>query len=175
MLYIGYYGKHMLCVSKYKKEVKWYLKNIRKLDKKSYTIDERMGLDMSIADDFYYKYVIDEWNGLLLPRRDIIKIDEEIHDGLRRITYTEELMTDLYDTISFNKSLTNTKESLMEAIRAVRKICSSNKKREKFEQSVALRSLVFSTDIEEYLSLYRSEREQREMNRRFHYQLEKDE
>ena len=63
----------------------------------------------------------------------------------------------------------------MEAIRAVRKICSSNKKREKFEQSVALRSLVFSTDIEEYLSLYRSEREQREMNRRFHYQLEKDE
>ena len=181
LLYIGYLtGYHyndpvLLCVSDDKSKVKYYLKNVRKLDKKDYDIREAvLGYDsvLSLYEDYILKDF--EEDCLFLTNRDIEYINKEIENIILQLekslkefqTYCNMSrkvpgMEDALNTLLQSEKIM---EKQLSKVKTLRKICNSELRE----------SPIFSPNILEYLQSMEYLQEDRELTNLFYRKVYED-
>lgn len=181
LLYIGYLtGYHyndpvLLCVSDDKSKVKYYLKNVRKLDKKDYDIREAvLGYDsvLSLYEDYILKDF--EEDCLFLTNRDIEYINKEIENIILQLekslkefqTYCNMIrkvpgMEDTLNTLLHSEKIM---EKQLSKVKTLRKICNSELRE----------SPIFSANILEYLQSMEYLQEDQELTNLFYRKVYED-
>ena len=181
LIYIGYlisYGFNdpvLLCISDDKMKIKYYLKNVRKLDKKDYLIKE-IALDFDSAMILYEDYVLQDYEEdcLFLTNQDIDYLNKEIQTTILHLENSYEKMKSYCQIISkvpklkdeYNHLIksVNIMEHQLSKVKTLRKICNAELKE----------SPIFSNNILEYLHHMNYLQEDKELTELFYRKVHDD-
>ena len=158
LIYIGYLTTYgfgdpvLLCISDDKIKVKYYLRNVRKLDKKDYIIKE-VALDFESAMNLYEDYILQEYEEdcLFLTNQDIEYLNKEIQNTILHLEDAYEKMKSYCNLISKVPKLKDDWISLMKALKIMESELSKVKTLRKICIAELKDSPIFSSNILEYL------------------------
>jgi hypothetical protein len=163
-----------LAVSNKEKKIKKYLKDVRGLKKDEYYIDELYMDEYSLQCN-YEDYILEDWHGDLLPRRDIEFINKELY---LRSAYIKDLIHELgslYKLLDLCDELDKEANCIDNAIKTISNVLNSKKKKRKLLASIAISSPIYSYNILTYLDAMRINGDIIRDVSRYKYLLEKDE
>ena len=177
--YIGYLTAYhyrdpvILAVSDSKEKVKYYLKEIRGLDKSQYMIKEAIiGWDALYA--LYEDYFLEEY-GIAdihyLTNRDIEYLNNEIYTTIHSIEELRSQLKNYTDLIKTVKKLAHTSDTLMNAVHTIDVHLQSLKNIRKISKSIILKSDIMNKNILEYLRVVGYIQEDRELINQFYNKM----
>ena len=182
LLYIGYLiGYHytnpvLLCVSDDKLKVKYYLKDVRKLQKGEYEIKETvLGYDMVIA--LYEDYILKDFEDdcLFLTNRDIDYINREIESIILQLEKSHEEFKKYCSIIEKIPSMQDSLNTLLMSLKVMEKQMSKVKTLKKICNSELKESPIFSNNILTYLQHVGYMQEDRELTELFYRKVHDNE
>ena len=181
LTYIGYLTKYfnkdpvLLCVSNEKWKIKYYLKNIRGLEKNEYEIREIV-LDYDTAISMYEDYILQEYTEdiLLLTNQDINFINHEIEVTLEEFDNYYEGLKSYCEIIKKIPKLKEDYNQLSLAENIMKKHLSKVKIISKLCNTILQDSPIFSKNILEYLKHIKYLQEDRELTELFYRKVNED-
>lgn len=182
LVYIGYLTNFhkdpiVLAVSDNKADVKSYLENIRKLNKRQYEIREVL-LDWESTTDLYNDYILYEYEyndeTIYIPNRDIHYLNDEV---ITVLNHYEDLYNNMKEYSSLISNISKLKGSsiiIENALHEMKVHLSKLKYLKKIKKEIILTSKIFTSDILEYLQLMSYCQESRELINLFYKKVEED-
>lgn len=175
LIYIGYLIGYnysdpiILCVSDEKFKIKYYLKNVRKLNKSDYEIREVV-LDFDTALILYEDYILQDFEEdcLFLTNRDIEYINTEIENTIRQLETSYENFQMYCTMIKKIPSMKDSLNTLIKALKEMEKHLSKVKILRKICGSELKECPVFSDNILTYLQHMGYLQESKELTEMFY-------
>jgi hypothetical protein len=173
-IYMGYYDKTILVVSKDKDLVRDYLTQTRKLKPTQFNIVTQT-IEMSYFYIHYEDYIINDFYNLSIPLIDIKiiereygELDKELVSTINRLKYVSFLIN----------NIKNTEEELNNIISTIKILEEYNKedtkKNKKINKSHMMSHPILSCNINEYFQLMNIYKEERQMLENYKYMCYKD-
>lgn len=172
--FIGYSDKDpiVLCVSDNKDYIKFYLKNIRGLEKSQYDIRE-MTLDessvYSLYEDFILVKYIDEYP--IMTIRDIDILNKEVSENIQHIENLYNDLADYHKTLLLIDGLTFDKKLINDTINTLEKQLTKVKLLRKISIAYINQSDITSTSITRYFKRCGYVEEERELTELFYRKM----
>lgn len=181
LIYIGYLiGYHftdpiVLCVSDNKTKVKYYLNNVRNLNKKDYEIRE-VALDYDTAMIMYEDYFLVDFEEdcLFLTNRDIEYINKEIELTIDQLERSYKEYKTYCDMIKKVPKVNDSINTLLMALKVMEKQLSKVKTLRRICNSELKDSPIFSKDILVYLKCMDYLQEDKELTDLFYRKVYDD-
>jgi len=163
--YIAKYNENIIAISTDKDIIKEYMKNIRKLNKNEYDIEE-FEADTSYYYIQYEDYVLTEFYSFFIPLIDIriiemeySSIDKDLTSLLNRLKYFSFLFNRIEDDTTLNHSI--------ELIKDIENISNKNKKMEKLSKAHYLNHPILSCNINQYFNFIKRYKEYQDLEKRY--------
>lgn len=178
LIYIGYligYGFKdpiLLCISDDKLKVKYYLKNVRRLEKGDYEIREA-ALDYETAMNLYEDYVLQDYEDdcLYLTNLDIFYLNKEIESTISRLEKSYDAMKEYCNVISKVAKLKEDLDILLRSLNVMEAELSKVKTLKRICISELKESPIFSPNILTYLQNIKYLQEDKKLTELFYMKV----
>lgn len=171
ILYRAYYHNILIAVSINKYILKEYMKNTRNLDSNDFNIEECTITTDDIIN-LYEQYYLEEYlKDLYLPRRDCEILDKEVQNEFDHFVKTLNDMRYYYQRIKYIDIMEKHAKQLAETIHNMEEDLTTKKTLKKLRKRIVRSSMVLSSNINEYLSTLKIEKESKELRTEYLYKV----
>lgn len=174
LLHRAYYKENLLAASVNLHILESYMKNVRKLSKKGYhIISSNISTDHILLlydQEFLREYIKD----IYLPQRDCNSLNREVENEYNHYLSTLENMKEYYNQIHDIPNMHKHASQLLDSIKNMEEDLHSKKILKKLKKNIVKKSILLTSNIDEYLKIIRSNEESDELDSEYRYKFYND-